>query len=232
MTPVFPPPPPVLAPVSDGRAFPVSRIFCIGQNYADHAKEMGSVATPQAPFFFTKWAQAAAPGGGTIAYPPQTQDYHHEVELVVALASGGRDIAEADALDHVFGYAVGLDMTRRDLQAEAKGKGRPWDVAKNVEQSAPLGPVRSASEVGHPSAGAITLTVNGEVRQHGDLSDMMLGVPALIAHLSCFYALGAGDLIFTGTPAGVGPVAPGDRLVGAVAGLDALEVTIGVSAHG
>lgn len=231
MTPVFPPPPPVLAPVSDCRGFPVARVFCIGQNYAEHAKEMGSVATPQAPFFFTKWAQAVVPGG-TIAYPPQTQDYHHEVELVVALSSGGRGIAEADALGHVYGYAVGLDMTRRDLQAEAKGKGRPWDVAKNVEQSAPLGPITPAAEVGHPAAGAITLTVNGEVRQRGDLSHMMLGVPALIAHLSRFYELGAGDLIFTGTPAGVGPVVPGDRLVASVAGLGKLAVTIGEAARG
>jgi fumarylpyruvate hydrolase len=231
MTPVFTPPSPVLAPVSDGRVFPVARVFCIGQNYADHAKEMGSVATPQAPFFFTKWAQAVVPGG-TIAYPPQTQDYQHEVELVVALAGGGRDIAEAEARDHVFGYAIGLDMTRRDLQAEAKGKGRPWDVAKNVEQSAPLGTIRPAAVVGHPAAGAITLTVNGQVRQRGDLSHMMLGVPALIAHLSRFYELGAGDLIFTGTPAGVGPVVLGDRLVGSVAGLDDLEVTIGESARG
>lgn len=230
MTPVFAPPPPVLAPVSDGRAFPVARVFCIGQNYADHAREMGSVATPQAPFFFTKWAQAVVPGGSRIAYPPQTRDYHHEVELVVALASGGRDIAEADALAHVFGYAVGLDMTRRDLQAEAKGKGRPWDVAKNVEQSAPLGPIRPAADVGHPESGAILLSIDGAVRQRGDLSDMVLGVPALIAHLSRFYTLGAGDLIFTGTPAGVGPVRPGERLVGAIAGLDDLVVTIGEGA--
>lgn len=230
MTPVFAPPPPVLAPVSDGRAFPVARLFCIGQNYADHAREMGSVATPQAPFFFTKWAQAVVPGGTTIAYPPQTRDYHHEVELVVALASGGRDIAESDALTHVFGYAVGLDMTRRDLQAEAKGKGRPWDVAKNVEQSAPLGPIRPAAEIGHPASGAILLSVDGAVRQRGDLSDMVLGVPALIAHVSRFYTLRAGDLIFTGTPAGVGPVRPGERLVGAIAGLDDLVVTIGEAA--
>ena len=230
MTPVFAPPPPVLAPVSDGRAFPVARLFCIGQNYADHAREMGSVATPQAPFFFTKWAQAVVPGGTTIAYPPQTQDYHHEVELVVALASGGRDIAEADALTHVFGYAVGLDMTRRDLQAEAKGKGRPWDVAKNVEQSAPLGAIRPAAEIGHPASGAITLSIDGTVRQRGDLADMVLGVPALIAHVSRFYTLGAGDLIFTGTPAGVGPVRPGERLIGAIAGLDDLVVTIGEAA--
>ncbi len=230
MTPVFAPPPPVLAPVSDGRAFPVARLFCIGQNYADHAREMGSVATPQAPFFFTKWAQAVVPGGTTIAYPPQTQDYHHEVELVVALASGGRDIAEADALTHVFGYAVGLDRTRRDLQAEAKGKGRPWDVAKNVEQSAPLGAIRPAAEIGHPASGAITLSIDGTVRQRGDLADMVLGVPALIAHVSRFYTLGAGDLIFTGTPAGVGPVRPGERLIGAIAGLDDLVVTIGEAA--
>ena len=230
MTPVFAPPPPVLAPVSDGCAFPVARLFCIGQNYADHAREMGSIATPQAPFFFTKWAQAVVPGGTTIAYPPQTRDYHHEVELVVALASGGRDIAEADALTHVFGYAVGLDMTRRDLQAEAKAKGRPWDVAKNVEQSAPLGAIRLAAEIGHPASGAITLSIDGTVRQRGDLADMVLGVPALIAHVSRFYTLGAGDLIFTGTPAGVGPVRPGERLIGAIAGLDDLVVTIGEAA--
>ncbi|MGJ3629926.1 fumarylacetoacetate hydrolase family protein [Sphingomonas sp. MMS24-JH45] len=170
--------------------------------------------------------------GGTIAYPPQTHDYHHEVELVVALASGGRDIAEADALDHVFGYAVGLDMTRRDLQAEAKAKGRPWDVAKNVEQSAPLGPIAAGGGRRPPCDRRDHADVNGEERQRGDLSDLMLGVPALIAHLSRFYTLAAGDLVFTGTPAGVGPVAPGDVLVGAIAGLDPLQVTIGEGPRG
>ena len=227
MTLVIPAPAPVLLPVVGGGDYPVGRVFCIGRNYADHAREMGSDPTREAPFFFTKWAQAVVPSGTTIAYPPQTRDYQHEVELVVALARGGREIAEADALDCVFGYAVGLDMTRRDLQAAAKAAGRPWDAAKNVEQGAPVGPIRPAAAVGHLDHGRIALSVDGTVRQQGDLAEMIWPVPALIAHLSRFYCLEPGDLIFTGTPAGVAAVAPGAVLTGSIDGLDDLTVTIG-----
>lgn len=230
MTLVIQAPAPVLLPVVGGGDYPVGRVFCIGRNYADHAREMGSDPTREAPFFFTKWAQAVVPSGTTIAYPPQTRDYQHEVELVVALARGGREIAEADALDHVFGYAVGLDMTRRDLQAAAKAAGRPWDAAKNVEQSAPVGAIRPAAAIGHFDRGRIALSVNGEMRQQGDLSDMIWPVAALIAHLSRFYRLEPGDLIFTGTPAGVAAVAPGAELTASIDELDDLSVTIGEAA--
>lgn len=230
MTLVIQAPAPVLLPVVGGGDYPVGRVFCIGRNYADHAREMGSDPTREAPFFFTKWAQAVVPSGTTIAYPAQTRDYQHEVELVVALARGGREIAEADSLDHVFGYAVGLDMTRRDLQAAAKAAGRPWDAAKNVEQGAPVGAIRPAAAIGHFDRGRIALSVNGEVRQQGDLSDMIWPVPALIAHLSRFYRLEPGDLIFTGTPAGVAAVAPGAVLTASIDGLDDLTVTIGEAA--
>ncbi|KQT31833.1 hypothetical protein ASG29_07990 [Sphingomonas sp. Leaf412] len=232
MDTAFPPPPPILAPVVDGPAFPVGRVFCIGRNYADHAHEMGGDPTREAPFFFTKWAQAVVPSGGTIPYPPETADYQHEVELVVAIGTGGRDIAAADAPAHVFGHAVGLDMTRRDLQAAAKADGRPWDAAKNVEHGAPLGPIHPVAQAGHPAAGRIALTVNDIVRQDGDLSDMTWGVADLIAYLSRFYRLEPGDLIWTGTPAGVAAVVPGDVLVASIAGLSDLTVTIGERARG
>lgn len=230
MTLVIPALPPVLLPVAGGGDYPVGRIFCIGRNYADHAREMGGDPAREAPFFFTKWAQAAMPSGTTIAYPPQTRDYQHEVELVVALAHGGRDIPKADALSHVYGYAVGLDMTRRDLQAAAKAAGRPWDAAKNVEEGAPVGPIHPATAVGHPDRGPIALAVDGAVRQEGDLADMTWPVPALIAHLSTFYRLEPGDLIFTGTPAGVAAVEPGAVLTGTIAGLEPLTITVGAAA--
>lgn len=232
MTPVFAPPPPVLAAVTDGRVFPVGRVFCIGQNYAAHAREMGSDPATQAPFFFTKWAQAVVPSGATIRYPPETADYQHEVELVVAIGRGGAGIAAADAADHIFGYAVGLDMTRRDLQSAAKAAGRPWDAAKNVEHGAPLGPIHPVADAGHPIAGRIALTVGGALRQEGDLSDMIRGVPDLIEYLSRFYRLEPGDLIYTGTPSGVAAVAPGDVLVASIAGVTDLTVTIGETARG
>jgi len=193
---------------------PIRRIYCVGRNYAAHAVEMGSDPDREPPFFFAKPADAIVAGGGKIPYPPLTQDLQHEMELVVVLGSGGRDIPMEQAFDHVFGYAAGLDMTRRDLQAEAKKTGRPWDMGKGFDYSAPCSPVRPASEIGHPAEGAIWLKVNGATRQSGDLNQQIWRVEEAIAYLSRFVALAAGDLIFTGTPAGVGPVVRGDRLEG------------------
>lgn len=215
----------VLAPVADGRDFPVRRVFCVGRNYADHVREMGGDGR-EPPVFFTAWAETVVPSGTVIDYPQSTTKYHHEIELVVALKSGGRDIMVAEALDHVFGYGVGLDMTRRDLQAVAKAASAPWDVAKNVEQSKPVGPLRPAQGF-DPGKGAINLTVNGQSRQSGDLADQIWPVADVIAQLSQLYTLGAGDLIFTGTPAGVGPVVAGDVMVATIEGLPELTITVG-----
>lgn len=226
MTLTFQPAAPVLAPTTTGESFPVRRLFCIGRNYAAHAREMGKDPDREPPFFFTAWAETIATTEGVIAYPQSTSDYQHEVELVVAIGRSGRDVSPEQALDLVWGYAVGLDMTRRDVQSEAKTLGRPWSSGKNVEQSKPLGPIRPAA--GFDAAnGAITLTVNGATKQTGDLADLIWSVPEVIAHLSGFYRLEPGDLIYTGTPAGVGPVVQGDTLVGKVAGLPDLTVTIG-----
>ncbi|MEE8264720.1 MAG: fumarylacetoacetate hydrolase family protein [Acidiferrobacterales bacterium] len=212
---VFPPPPMPSLPVT-GRdeVIPIRRIYCVGRNYAAHAVEMGSDPDREPPFFFAKPADAIVAGGGKIPYPPLTEDLQHEMELVVVLGSGGRDIPMEQAFDHVFGYAAGLDMTRRDLQAEAKKTGRPWDMGKGFDYSAPCSPVRPASEIGHPAEGAIWLKVNGATRQSGDLNQQIWKVEEAIAYLSRFVALAAGDLIFTGTPAGVGRVVRGDRLEG------------------
>ncbi|ASJ90353.1 fumarylacetoacetate hydrolase family protein [Porphyrobacter sp. CACIAM 03H1] len=227
MTLLFDPQPPVLAPTSDGRFFPVRRIFCIGRNYEEHAREMGDKADPEAPFFFTKWAETVVGDGATIAYPQGTSNFHYEAELVVAIHRPGRNIPRERALDHVWGYAAGLDMTRRDLQSEARAKQRPWDAGKNVEQSSPLGLIHPASALGDATKGALTLTVNGVERQRGDLSQMITPVDRLIAFLSGLYRLEAGDLIYTGTPAGVGAVVPGDVIVVAVQGLTSLTITVG-----
>ena len=204
--------------------FPVARVFCVGRNYAEHAIEMGHDPDREPPFFFMKPADAVVPPG-SVPYPTQTQELHHEVELVVALAEGGRAIAVQDALDHVFGYAVGLDMTRRDMQAVAKKAGRPWDMAKGFDQSAPTGPIRAADEIGHPTRGAVWLRINGEPRQEGDLDQQIWKVPETISYLSTLVALRPGDLIMTGTPKGVGPVEPGDRLEGHIDGVGDLTVT-------
>ncbi len=206
--------------------FPVGRIFCIGRNYAAHAEEMGMDAR-EAPFFFTKWADALVPGGGTVPFPPKSNDYQYEGELVIAIGREGAAIAEADALSLVYGYAAGLDMTRRDLQFEARGKGRPWDVGKNFANSAPLGPIRPVAAGGHVTEGGIRVTVNGAVKQRGQVAEMIWKCPEIIAYLSCFERLRPGDLIFTGTPAGVGPVTPGDVLEVSIEGLQNLLVTIG-----
>ncbi|NWK94600.1 fumarylacetoacetate hydrolase [Sphingobium lactosutens] len=220
----------MIAATSEGRGFPVRRIFCIGRNYAAHAREMGKDPEREAPFFFTKWAENVVPSGTVIAYPPGTRDFHYEGELVIAIGKGGRNIAPADALAHVYGYAAGLDMTRRDLQFEAREMGRPWDVAKNVEQSAPLGLIHPASAVGHLSAGRIALTVNGQVRQDGDLGEMIWNVAEVIAYVSRFYRLEPGDLIYSGTPAGVGAVVEGDEIIVTVEGLSDCVIRIGPEA--
>ena len=205
--------------------FPVARVYCIGRNYADHAIEMGHDPNREPPFFFMKPADAVVPTGSRLSFPRQTDDLHHEIELVVALGEGGRDIAVDDALEHVFGYAVGLDMTRRDLQAVAKKAGRPWDMAKGFDQSAPTGQIRVVEDIGHPTKGAIWLRINGQPRQEGDLDQQIWKVPETISYLSTLVALRPGDLVMTGTPAGVGAVQPGDRLSGHVDGVGDLTVT-------
>lgn len=211
-----------------GRAdrFPVRRIYCVGRNYAAHAREMGMSVPPEVPIFFMKSADSVVEHGGTVAYPPLTSNLHHEVELVVAIGRGGRDIPADTALDHVFGYAVGIDLTRRDLQAAAKRAGEPWDMAKSFDQAAPCGPIAPAAAVGHPRQGVIALEVNGSQRQHGELADMIWPVAEIIRHLSRFAALAAGDLIYTGTPEGVGPLVRGDRVTGRVDGVGSITVTI------
>lgn len=206
--------------------FPVRRVYCVGRNYAEHAREMGGNPDREPPFFFMKPADAVFTGE-RMEYPSKTADLQHEVELVAALARGGRDIPAAAALDCVFGYAVGLDMTRRDIQGELKAKGRSWEMGKAFDQSAPISSIMPASRIGHPQRGAITLAVNSQSRQHGDLADMIWPVADIIANLSGYVTLQPGDLIFTGTPAGVGRVMPGDRLEGSIEGVGTLSVTIG-----
>jgi len=224
---VFEPAPRPAIPVIGQQAqFPVRRIYCVGRNYAAHAREMGKDPDREPPFFFMKPADAIVPGGGDVQYPPGTSDLHHEIEMVVALHRGGRNIAPANALEHVFGYAVGLDLTRRDLQGEAKKMGRPWDFGKSFDQSAPITAIYPVSTYGHHETGRISLHVNGELRQQGDLAEMIWSVPETIAYLSEYYRLEPGDLIFTGTPAGVGAVGPGDKLLGKVEGLAELAVEI------
>ncbi|MBY6240953.1 fumarylacetoacetate hydrolase family protein [Methylosinus sp. Sm6] len=223
---VFPPPtPPCVAIAGAARRFPVRRIFCVGQNYAAHAREMGKDPREE-PCFFTKPADAVVASGATLPYPPRTHDLHHEIELVAALARGGADIAKEAALEHVFGYAAGIDLTRRDLQSQARKAGRPWDLAKGFDQSAPLGAIAPAARIGHPRAGRIRLAVNGATRQDADLSEMIWSTAEIIAILSQFVRLEPGDLIFTGTPAGVGPIVPGDHVAGEIEGVGAVEIAV------
>ena len=224
---VIPAPPiPSLAVEGAHGRFPVHRIYCVGRNYAEHAREMGHDPDREPPFFFMKPADALVTDGGDFAYPAGSVDVHHELELVVALARGGARIPAARALDHVYGYAVGLDMTRRDLQAEAKKMGRPWDVGKAFDGSAPCTPIRPVAEIGHPTKGAVWLEVNGALRQRGDLAQLIWKIPEMIAYLSTLFTLAPGDLIFTGTPAGVGPVERGDVLRGGVDGVGTLTVRV------
>jgi fumarylpyruvate hydrolase len=221
-----PPPPVTTVPVVGGAPFPVRRIFCVGRNYAAHAREMGHDPDREPPFFFTKPADAILLPGAAMPYPPATDDLHHEIELVVAIGSGGAGIAPADAQGHVYGYAVGLDMTRRDLQAEAKKLSRPWDMAKAFDASAPIAPIHRAAETGPLEHGAIWLDVNGARRQAGDLGDLIWSVPEVIAYLSGLVRLEPGDLIYTGTPDGVAATGRGDRLHGHVDGLTDLDLAI------
>lgn len=222
---LFEPHAPVTIPIARGGLFAVRRVYCVGRNYAEHILEMGN-DTREPPFFFGKPADAIVVGGAAIPYPPQTGDLHHEIELVVAIGKEGADIAAADALDHVYGYAAGLDMTRRDLQAVAKKAGRPWDMAKGFDHSAPIGTIEPASAIGHPAKGAITLAVNGVERQRGDLGDQIWNVSDTIAFLSRFVTLKAGDIIMTGTPAGVGAVVRGDVLEGSIEGVGTVRTRI------
>ncbi len=220
------PPPPVVLPITGSDAvFPVRRVYCVGRNYADHAIEMGHDPDAEPPFFFQKNPDNLVTTG-RFPYPAASQDVHHEIELVIALKSGGRNIPAEAAFDHIFGYAVGLDMTRRDLQSVAKKAGRPWEVGKAFERSAPVSPITPIGDAGRMEAGAIRLTVNGTARQDGDLNQMIWKIPEIVATLSGLFTLAPGDLVFTGTPAGVGAVASGDRLVGEVDGLEKLDVTV------
>jgi fumarylpyruvate hydrolase len=224
---VFPPPPhPAVAVAGESRRFPVRRIFCVALNYADHAREMGKDPGAEPPFFFTKPADAVVADGAAIPFPTLTDDLHHEIELVAALKSGGENIDPARALDCVYGYAAGIDLTRRDLQSAARKAGRPWDMSKGFDNSAPIGAIRKAAEIGHPASGRIALSVNGAIRQQGDLSDMIWSLPQIIAALSTNVALAAGDLIFTGTPSGVGAMRPSDTAEGEIAGVGSVRVTL------
>ncbi len=224
---VFDPiPQPTLPVVGSDKLFPVHRIYCVGRNYADHAIEMGHDPNREPPFFFQKNPDCLVTDGRDFPYPPATRDVHFEMEMVVALGKGGAGIASESALEHVFGYAVGLDMTRRDLQGEAKKLGRPWEVGKAFEASAPCSAVVPASRIGHPASGAVWLNVNGTERQRGDLDQLIWNVPETIAYLSTLFTLQAGDLIFTGTPAGVGPVVRGDEMHGGVEGIGEIRVRV------
>jgi fumarylpyruvate hydrolase len=207
------------------KLFPIHRIYCVGRNYAEHAIEMGHDPSKEPPFFFQKNPDNIITDG-KFPYPSATTDVHHEIEMVVALSKGGTNIPVESALDHVFGYGVGLDMTRRDLQGEAKKLGRPWEVGKAFEASAPCGPLVPASEIGHPTSGAVTLKVNAEIRQQGDLNQLIWKVPEMISYLSGLFTLQPGDIIMTGTPAGVGAVVRGDVLEGFVEGIGTIEVVV------
>jgi fumarylpyruvate hydrolase len=220
------PPQPVIAVAGKSQSFPVRRIWCVGRNYLEHIKEMGQDER-EPPFFFAKPADAIVADGGTVPYPPLTKDLHFEIELVVALKSGGRNVPTGKALDLIYGYGVGIDLTRRDLQIASRDIKRPWEIGKAFDASAPCGPLRPASEIGHPSKGRIALSVNGKVRQDGDLSQMIWNVPEVINKLSEMVALAAGDIIMTGTPSGVGATVAGDRLEGEIAGVGKLAVRMG-----
>jgi len=207
---------PTVAVAGSALVFPVRRIFCVGRNYPEHAREMGASDVRAPPFFFTKPADAVVPSGSAVPYPSRTADLHHEIELVVALA----------AKQEIFGYAVGNDLTRRDVQLSLKQAGKPWDTAKGFDRSAPVSAIARAADIGHPSRGRIWLEVNGQLRQEGDIGDMIWRVPEILAELASWFELQPGDLVFTGTPAGVGPLKPGDRVRGGVDGVGLLEHSI------
>lgn len=222
--------PPAVASVAvadSEERFPVRRIFCVGRNYAAHAREMGRDPDREPPFFFTKPADAVVDDNQTVAYPPETNNFHYEAELVIALGKAGVNIPEEQALDYIWGYAVGNDLTRRDLQLAAREQGRPWDWGKAFDRSAVCGPIHPVSEVGHLKQGSIRLTVNGCVKQDADLTELIWSVPEIVAILSRTMEIKAGDLVYTGTPAGVGPLVPGDVCVVEIAGLGSVTTTIG-----
>lgn len=214
-------------PIADSdERFPVRRIYCIGRNYEKHVAEMGYDVKRSKPFYFGKPADAVVMSGATVSYPPRTDDLHHEIELVVAIGKAGSDVPAGQALEHVFGYAVGIDLTRRDLQKAAKDKGRPWETAKGFDQSAPISAIHRVSAVGHPAAGRIWLAVNGQIRQDAGLNELIWDVAESIAELSTLFELAPGDLLFTGTPAGVGPLVPGDDVTGGIEGIDEIQITV------
>jgi fumarylpyruvate hydrolase len=223
---LFEVPQPFVPVAGEDATFPVHRIYCVGRNYAAHAREMGHDPQRTAPVFFMKPADAIVHSGATVRYPSRTENFQHEIELVVAIAKSGRDIAAADALGHVFGYAVGIDLTRRDLQIAAKENRVTWDTAKGFDQSAPISALHRATEIGHPDSGRIWLSVNDVIRQNADLNELIWSVPEAIAELSTFFTLVPGDLIFTGTPAGVGPIEVGDEVTGGIDGIDEIAITI------
>ncbi len=226
---ISPPPQPALAIAGSADLFPVRRIWCVGRNYLEHIKEMGQDER-EPPFFFAKPADAIVPDGGTAPYPSLTKDMHHEVELVVALKSGGRSIKPEQALDLVYGYGVGIDLTRRDLQIASRDIKRPWEIGKAFDASAPCGPLQPASKIGHPKKGRIMLKCNGKLRQDGDLAQLIWNVPEIIAKLSEMVALAPGDIIMTGTPSGVAATVAGDKLECEIEGVGKLTVTIGPQA--
>jgi len=226
---VVPPAPfPAVPVVGTDDLFAVHRIYCVGRNYPEHVREMGGDPAREPPVFFSKPADAVVPPGRDVPYPGRTANLHHEVELVAAIGGAGRDVEPAQALDLVYGYAVGNDLTRRDLQADARRRGGPWDTAKGFDASAPLSAIRRATEIGHPQHGRIWLEVNGVTRQDADIGDMVWSVAEIVAELSAYFELRPGDLIFTGTPAGVGALAPGDRVHGGVDGVG--EIAHGIAA--
>ena len=220
-------PSPTVAVAGTTLRFPVRRIYCVGRNYAEHAREMGAPVERETPTFFMKPADAVVADGATLAYPSSTSNLHHEVELVVALGGGGANVDREDALGHVFGYAVGIDLTRRDLQAASKAKGLPWDTSKGFDGSAPISAIHRADLIGHPTYGELAIVVNGEARQRADIGEMIFDVPAIIHELSKLFELAAGDLIFTGTPAGVGPLVRGDHVVATFSDVARLQLRIG-----
>ena len=224
---VFPPPPtPAVAVKGRPEQFAVHRVYCVGRNYAAHAREMGANPEREPPFFFTKPATALVPNHARVPYPSRTSNFHHEIELVVAIGGRGAGIAPERAEELIYGYAVGLDMTRRDLQSAMREIKRPWDIGKSFAQAAPIGPIHRVAEVGHPKRGRIALEVNGAIRQQGDLSDMIWDVPHMLHFLAQYYELLPGDLVFTGTPAGVAAVVAGDMLIGRIESLGELRIRI------
>ncbi len=224
---ILPPPPvPSVAVAGTDARFPVRRIFCVGRNYAAHAREMGRDPDREPPFFFLKPSDTVVDDGATVPYPPETENFHYEIELVIAIGKGGNNIPIEQALDHVFGYAVGIDLTRRDLQLQAREQGRPWDWGKGFDLSAPIAPLRRAEEVGHPSSGRIWLAVDGQVKQDSDIAKLIWPVPDIISIVSRSMELRPGDLIMTGTPEGVGPVKRGEVMTGGIDGIGAIKISV------